>query len=78
MIRFSVDWVSFEGGGDVPTPYEPEPAIVGSTIRYESGVMGFHVGNHGREVDFPLMCLVARVAFRQDFIAAQPSIKKGS
>ena len=35
-------------------------------------------GIMGREVDFPLMCLVARVAFRQDFIAAQPSIKKGS
>lgn len=27
--------------------YESEPAVIGATIRFASGVTGFHVGNHG-------------------------------
>ena len=55
-----------EGGGDVPTPYEPEPAIVGSTIQFESGVIGFHVGNHG-----------ARGGFSVDVLGSEGSVQTG-
>ncbi len=41
-----------EGGGNVPEPYEPEPAIVGSTIRFATGVVAHHLGNHGARVPF--------------------------
>lgn len=34
-------------GGDAPEGYEPEPAVIGATIRFASGITGFHVGNHG-------------------------------
>ncbi len=27
--------------------YESEPAVIGATIRFASGITGFHVGNHG-------------------------------
>ncbi|MBI1930780.1 Gfo/Idh/MocA family oxidoreductase [Candidatus Poribacteria bacterium] len=33
--------------GEVPPPYEPEPSIIGATIRFKSGVQGFHVGSPG-------------------------------
>ena len=33
--------------GEVPPPYEPEPSIIGGTIRFKSGVQGFHVGSPG-------------------------------
>lgn len=40
------------GGGEMPAGYEPEPAIVGASIRFASGVQGFHVGNHGKAPAF--------------------------
>ena len=54
------------GGGDVPTPYEPEPAVVGSTIQFESGVIGFHVGNHG-----------TRGGFSVDVLGSEGSVQTG-
>lgn len=55
-----------KGGGDVPALYEPEPAIVGSTIRFSSGVMGFHVGNHG-----------ARGGFSVDILGSEGTVSTG-
>ena len=55
-----------KGGGDVPALYEPEPAIVGSTIRFSSGVMGFHVGNHG-----------ARGGFAVDILGSEGTVSTG-
>ena len=54
------------GGGNVPEPYEPEPAIVGSTIQFESGVIGFHVGNHG-----------TRGGFSVDVLGSEGSVQTG-
>ena len=54
------------GGGDVPESYEPEPAVVGSTIQFESGVIGFHVGNHG-----------TRGGFSVDILGNEGSIQTG-
>ncbi|MBD3181657.1 hypothetical protein GF312_05145 [Candidatus Poribacteria bacterium] len=34
--------------GQVPEGYEPEPPVIGATIRYSSGVIGYHVGQHGK------------------------------
>jgi predicted dehydrogenase len=31
-----------------PEGYEPEPPVIGATIRFASGVTGYHVGNHGK------------------------------
>lgn len=36
------------GGGNVPEGYEPEPAAIAATIRYSSGAIGYHVGQHGK------------------------------
>ena len=55
-----------QGGGEVPTPYEAEPAIVGSTIRFASGVTGFHVGNHG-----------ARGGFSVDVLGSEGKVETG-
>jgi len=33
--------------GQEPEGYEPEPAIIGATIRFKSGVTAYHVGQHG-------------------------------
>ena len=38
--------------GKVPEGYEPEPSIIGSTIRFASGVTGYHVGSHGTITGF--------------------------
>jgi len=54
------------GGADVPTPYEPEPALVSSAIRFESGVIGFHVGNHG-----------TRGGFSIDILGSEGSVQAG-
>jgi len=32
----------------VPEGYEPEPGVIGATIRYASSVTGYHVGQHGK------------------------------
>ncbi len=37
---------------EVPEGYESEPAIIGSTIRFASGVTGYHVGSHGTITGF--------------------------
>ncbi len=42
------------GGREMPEPYEPEPSIIGSTIRFKSGVQGFHVGNPGAMTGFSI------------------------
>ena len=39
-------------GGEVPEGYEPEPSPIGSTIRFASGVTGYHVGSHGSITGF--------------------------
>ncbi len=54
------------GGGNVPAPYEPEPAIVGATIRFKSGTVGHHVGNHG-----------ARGAFSVDILGSKGTVNAG-
>jgi predicted dehydrogenase len=48
------------GGGNVPAPYEPEPAAIGSTICFKSGVQGFHVGKHGSLAAFSVDVLGSR------------------
>ena len=63
------------GGGDVPH-LRPEPAIVGSTIQFESGVIGFHVGNHGARVGSLSMSSVVKAACRQGFIATRLYIRR--
>ena len=55
-----------EGDGDVPEPYEPEPAIVGSTIQFESGAIGFHVGKHG-----------VRDGFSVDVLGSEGTVQTG-
>ena len=55
-----------EGGGDVPEPYEPELAIVGSTIQFESGAIGFHVGKHG-----------VRGGFSVDVLGSEGTVQTG-
>jgi predicted dehydrogenase len=37
---------------EVPEGYEPEPSAIGATIRFASGVTGYHVGRHGRMTGF--------------------------
>ena len=40
-------------GSDTANPdYDPEPAIVGSSIRFNSGVQGFHVGENAKRGAF--------------------------
>ena len=41
-----------QGGGQVPEGYEPEPSIIGSIIHFQSGIQGFHVGEHGTKGAF--------------------------
>lgn len=54
------------GSGDPPEPYEHEPAIVSATIKYQSGVIGFQVGNHG-----------VRGGFSVDILGSEGSIQTG-
>ncbi len=39
-------------GGGAPEGYEPEPGIIGATIRFANGVTGYHVGQHGPVTGF--------------------------
>jgi predicted dehydrogenase len=51
-------------GGKVPEGYEPEPSIIGSTIRFASGVTGYHVGSHGTITGFSVDVLGSEGALR--------------
>ena len=41
-----------DGTGSSHPEYEPEPAIVSSTIKFQSGIRGIHIGRHGRRDAF--------------------------
>jgi len=49
---------------DVPEGYEPEPSIIGSTIRFASGVIGYHVGSHGNISGFSVDVLGSEGSLR--------------
>lgn len=66
-----------EGGGDVPESYEPEPAIVGSTIKYESGIIGFHVGKHGVRGGFSIDILGSEGSVQAGFYSSTTVHKEG-
>ncbi len=65
------------GGGDVPHPYEPEPAIVGSTIKFGSGVMGYHIGTHGKHAGFSVDVLGSEGSVRTGFYSSTTVHKSG-
>ena len=44
----SVSGLVQPSAGEVPEGYEPEPAAIAATIRYASGAVGYHVGQHGK------------------------------
>ena len=50
--------------GEVPEGYEPEPSPIGSTIRFASGVTGYHVGSHGTVTGFSVDVLGSEGALR--------------
>ena len=52
------------GGGQVPEGYEPEPAVIGATIRYKSGVTAYHVGQHGKLTGFTVDVLGSEGSLR--------------
>jgi predicted dehydrogenase len=54
-------------GGDAPEGYGPEPPVIASTIRFESGVQGFHVGNHGKTPAFAVDVLGSEGQLRAGF-----------
>lgn len=41
-----------ENKGKVPEGYEPEPSVIGATIRFSSDITGYHVGQHGKITGF--------------------------
>ena len=43
-----------DGSGSDHPNYEPEPSIVGSSIQFESGIQGFHVGEHSKREAFSI------------------------
>ena len=50
----------------VPEGYETEPAPIGATIRFASGVTGYHVGQHG-----------SMTAFSVDVLGSEGSLRAG-
>jgi len=52
--------------GEVPEGYEPEPGVIGATIRFESGVTGYHIGQHGKVGGFSV-----------DVIGSEGSLRAG-
>jgi predicted dehydrogenase len=52
--------------GQVPDGYETEPAVIGATIRFASGVTAFHIGNHG-----------VAGAFSVDVLGSEGSLRAG-
>lgn len=65
------------GSGDVPEPYEPEPAIVSSTIQYGSGAIGFQVGNHGVRGGFSVDVLGSEGSIQTGFYSGATVYKEG-
>lgn len=56
-----------EGGGEAPSPYESEPAIVSAQIAHRSGVQSFHVGRHGKAPAFAVDVLGTEGQLRAGF-----------
>jgi len=51
-------------GGEGPEGYEPEPGIIGATIRFASGITGYHVGQHGVMTGFSVDVLGSEGSLR--------------
>ena len=56
-------------GSQVPEGYEPEPGVIGATIRYASGVTGYHVGQHGKAGAFSVDVLGSEGTLRAGMYA---------
>lgn len=64
--------------GDVPEGYEPEPAAIAATIRYQSGIVGMHVGQHGTAPSFAVDVLGSEGSMRAGiYIGATVRKKNG-
>ena len=66
-----------EGSADVPEKYEPEPAIVGATIKYKSGVIGMHLGRHGVRGGFSVDVLGSEGTVQAGFYSGTTVHKSG-
>jgi len=53
-----------ESKGQVPDGYEPEPGVIGATIRFSSGVTAYHVGQHGKMTGFSVDVLGSEGSLR--------------
>lgn len=51
-------------GGVVAEKYENEPSIIGATIRFSSGVTGYHIGQHGTITGFSVDVLGSEGSLR--------------